>query len=72
MPTKSTHVIPNEIFAILILPKSSPMKMDKDRYNTVGPTPEPVNKFNMMVLICVNDKMKEKSKVLLFCMPTTK
>jgi hypothetical protein len=29
MPTKSTHVMPKEILAILILPKRSPMKMDK-------------------------------------------
>ena len=50
MPTKSTQVMPNEILAILILPNSSPRKMDKARYRTVGPTPEPVKRFIIMLL----------------------
>ena len=47
MPTKSTQVMPNEILAILILPKSSPMKMDKAKYRMVGPTPEPVKRLDI-------------------------
>ena len=52
MPTKSTQVMPNEILAILILPKSSPMKMDKARYKMVGPTPEPVKRLIIFVSVC--------------------
>ena len=57
MPTKSTQVMPNEILAILILPNSSPTKIDKARYKMVGPTPELVKSCIMISTWLIrNDK----------------
>ena len=57
--------MPNVILAILIFPQSSPMRMDKARYNMVEPTPEPVKRFNMMDLLCVSLKRKKWQKYCL-------
>ena len=51
MPTKSTQVMPKDTFAILILPKINPTKMETAKYRIVGPTPEPVKRSNMMIVL---------------------